>query len=79
MNRTTMHSRREDTFQIAYENLKHSNQILANKVKELQKEIKELEKENTSLAYRLRVVTNKYNKILNEALKVKEECYNEQD
>ena len=71
-------NKRYENLQIAYDSLVNSNKTQAKIIKEKDIEIKKLTKENTSIKYRLRVIENKYNKILREALKLEEED-NEKD
>ena len=66
-------NKRYEKLQIAYDSLVNSNKTQAKIIKEKDIEIKKLVKENTSIKYRLRVIENKYNKILREALKIEEE------
>lgn len=66
-------NKRYENLQIAYDSLVNSNKTQAKIIKEKDIEIKKLVKENTSIKYRLRVIENKYNKILREALKLEEE------
>lgn len=66
-------NKRYENLQIAYDSLVNSNKTQAKIIKEKDIEIKKLTKENTSIKYRLRVIENKYNKILREALKLEEE------
>lgn len=73
MKRTGMQNRRQELLETAYENLKKLNQNQAKLIQKKDKEIKTLVKENTSLSYKLRVVKNKYDRILKEALKLEGE------
>lgn len=66
-------NKRYENLQIAYDSLVNSNKTQAKIIKEKDIEIKKLTKENTSIKYKLRVIENKYNKILREALKLEEE------
>lgn len=66
-------NKRYENLQIAYDSLVNSNKTQAKIIKEKDIEIKKLTKENTSIKYKLRVIENKYNRILKEALKLEEE------
>ena len=66
MERTGMQARNQELYKKALSNLKILNQRQADIIKTKDKEIKKLTKENTSLAYELRVITNKYTKLVEE-------------
>lgn len=66
MERTGMQARNQELYKKAISNLKILNQRQADIIKNKDKEIKKLTKENMSLAYELRVITNKYTKLVEE-------------